>query len=304
MIKKYISIFLVSLSFLFINLPAEELPIPKYGNSVIISIEHNILDSDEIDYIKNNFNFGLYAWLSFSHTSLSQDLNWHSNWSDASNGIQGFKNKIDSYIAAAKNKNVKLHIVLVSGLARHIHIYKEAKQEDIRNGQWYNDNNLAAVDPTMNLNDFSITVYGTFSRYARKLRDNLEAKAKATLAFLKQKMDENPDTLIALSGWGEAEFNNNRINHGQSLQEYFCDYSPFAVLEFRDWIQHEGMYDDSSGLYAGQGYVGGGIKYQEPSGLSLFNLDFGTNFNSWNLKYHDWDLSDPYDTNPIDDVHL
>lgn len=301
-IKQLVTIF-VTLSFLFSPLTAEELPIPTYSNSIIISIEHHILDSDEIDTIKNAFNFGLYAWLSFSHTHVDPILAWQSDWSDASNGIQSFKNIIDSYIAAAKSKNVKLHIVLCSGLARGLSIYKDAKLEDIRNGQWYNDNNLAAVDPTLNSNDFNITVFGTFSRYARKLRDNLEAKAKAALAFLKQKMDENPDTLIAISGWGEAEFNFHRINQRQHLQDYFCDYSPFAVLEFRDWIRHEGMYKNSSGLYEGQGYPGGGSKYQGSSGLIQFNSDFGTNFTTWELKYFNWSLTDPYDTNPKDTLN-
>lgn len=298
----FVTIFVI-LCFLFSPLTAEELPIPTYSNSIIISIEHNILDSSEVDYIKNNFNFGMYTWLSFSHTHVDPILAWQSDWSEASNGILSFKNTIDSYITAAKAKNVKLHIVLCSGLARGLSIYKDAKLEDIRNGQWYSDNNLAAVDPTLNLNDFSITVFGTFSRYARKLRDNLEAKAKAALAFLKQRMDENPDTLIALSGWGEAELNPNRTDYNQNLQEFFCDYSPFAVLEFRDWIQHTGMYNDISSLYEGQGYSGGGAKYQGDSGRTQFNIDFLTNFTTWELKYFDWSLDNVYDTDPSDLVN-
>ncbi|MCJ7580634.1 MAG: choice-of-anchor D domain-containing protein [Candidatus Aminicenantes bacterium] len=291
---------IVILCFLFSPLNAEELPIPTFNNTVIISLEHSVLDSAEVDYIKNNFDFGMYTLLSFSHTHVDPILAWQSDWSDAANGIQGFKDSIDSYIAAAKNKNVKIHIVLCSGLARGLKIYHDAKLEDIRNAQWYNDNLLAVNDPTANLSDFDTYVFGTFSRYARKLRANLEAKAKAALAFLKQRMDENPDTIIALSGWGEAELNFGRSDHSKNLQDFFCDYSPFSVLEFRDWIQHTGMYDDTSGLYKGQGYSGGGTKYHGDTGRAQFNSDFLTNFTTWDLKYFNWNLTDPYDTDPTD----
>lgn len=296
------ALFVISVSPTFAE-EKEELPIPTYANSVIISIEHSPTDSAEVDYIKNNFNFGLYAWLSFSRTHIDPILAWNSDWSDASNGIQSFKNTIDANIAAAKAKGAKLHVVLCSGLARGLYIYKDAKLEDIRNAQWYNDNQLAANDPTLDSSDFNNYVFGTLSRYARKMRANVEAKAKAALAFLKQRMDENPDTLIALSGWGEVEFNFHRINHSQSLQDYFCDYSPFTVLEFRDWIQHTGMYDSTTGKYKGEGYSGGGTKYQGASGRQEFNSEYRTNFTTWDLKYFDWSLTDDWDQDPTDSIN-
>jgi len=278
---------------------AEELPVPTYQNAVIVSIEHPVTDSAEVDYILGNFNFGLYAWPSFSKPVLD----WHEAWSNADAGIETFKNTVDQYIQAAKDKGVKIHIVLCGGLTRVVSIYQEAKEEDIRNCQWYNDNKLASdtqiLDPTP-MDDY---VWGTLSRYARKVRQNLEAKARAAVAFLKQRMDEEPDVLFAISGWGEVELNFHRIRHDQSIQDYFCDYSPFAVLEFRDWILHTGMYDDATGEYAGQGYSGGGAIYQGASGLDQFNLDFGTSFTAWDLKYYNWSLADGYDTDPTDDVN-
>ena len=275
---------------------AQELPKPTYANSVVISIEHGIHDSAEVDYIKSTMPFGLYAWPSFSLTHVPVDLAWTSDWNDAANGIQAFKNTVDGLIAEAKAKNVKIHFVVCSGLARSLHVYREAKEEDIRNAQWYNDNKLAADDQITDPGAMNATVFGTFSRYARKMRANLEAKAKAALAFIKQRMDENPETLIAVSGWGELELNFKRLNGGQGPQEYFADFSPFAVLEFRDWIQHTGLYDDASGLYKGQGYAGGGAKYQGAAGLAQFNADFGigTPFTSWDLRYYNWSLADVY----------
>ncbi len=296
---EYILLFLLSLSFLGF---AEELPVPTYGNSVIISIEYPVTATAEVDYILQNFDFGLYAWPSFSKTHLDPALAWQGDWTNAGSGIQSFKDSVNTLIQAAKNKGVKIHIVLCSGLSRGIAIYRDAKEDDIRNCQWFNDNNLASDTQILNIDAMDKYVFGTLSRYARKLRTNLEAKTQATLLFLKQRMVEEPDTLLVLSGWGEVELNHNRLNHAQTLQDYFCDFSPFAVLEFRDWIQHTGLYTTGS-EYAGEGYSQGGTKYQGSGGLAQFNLDFGTSFTSWDLKYFNWSLTDDYDANNQDSVN-
>ena len=288
-----------------LNKPAltRELPIPHLRNSLIVSIEHSVLDSVEVGYIKKHFNWGLYTWLAFSKTALVPVLDWHTSWEKADQGLESFKNQVNQLIQAAKAQNVRLHIVLVGGIVRYVSTYKEAKEEDIRNCQWYNDNKLASDTQITDPDAMNKYIWGTLSRYARKMRRNLEAKAKAALAFLKQKMDENPDLIVAISGWGEVELNYHRIIQTQSIQDYFCDYSPFAVLEFRDWILHAGMYDDESGKYAGQGWSEGGAKYQGASGLAKFNQEFGTNFTTWDLKYYHWSLNDEYDTDPTDKVN-
>ena len=303
------TIYFLILTLLLLNTAfSEELPKPAYDNVLVISIEHSIFDNTEVDYIlnKNNFNFGLYAWLSFSRTKYNPNLDWHSNWNDASNGITGFKDTINSLISRAKDKGLRLHIVVCSGLARWPtpnSIYKDAYEEDVRNIQWYQDNNIAEDDQIIDPQVFGKYVFGTFSRYARKLRANLEAKAKATVAFLKQKMDENPNTLIAVSAWGELEMNFNRLKDGWMV-EGWCDYSPFAVLEFRDWIRHTGMYD-TGGEYEGEGWLQGGAKYRgEVDGLDQFNSDMWTNFLTWELLYYNWALSDdPDDQNSVDDIN-
>jgi len=291
------------LSALFLSLlplSAQELPRPTLDNSVLVSIEHYVTDSAEVDYIKNNFPFGLYAWPSFSHTTIPINMSWTLALDSASTGIDVFKGQVNAIIAAAKAKKVRVHIVLTSGLARNIDIYKDAKLEDIRNGQWYNDNKIASDSQIAGADPISNAVMGTLSRYARKVRANLYAKSKAALEFLRQVMNANPDTLLAVSGWGEAELNYRRINNTNALQSPFCDFSPFAVLEFRDWIQHAGLYDDASGTYRAQGFQGGGTKYQGAAGLAQFNTDFGTAFTTWDLCYFDWSLSDDYDQVPQD----
>lgn len=280
------------------------LPKPTYANSIIISLEHLPTDADELAYIKANFPFGLYAWPSVSVTHVDPDLAWTSDWSEdgADTGIEAFKTTVESYIAAAAAAGFKLHLVLCSGLARGRGIYLEAKTEDVRNAQWYDDNNIVEkAEHLASSADVSKYVFGTFSRYARKLRANLEAKSRAAYAFLKQQMIEHPGTLILVSGWGEAEMNDWRIKDEEAgrLISSLCDYSPFAVLEFRDWIQHAGEYDDSTGKYKGQGWAQGGTKYQGEAGLDAFNSDFGKDFSTWNLKYFNWQLTDGWDTGRI-----
>jgi hypothetical protein len=306
----------ISLAALMLAAPAkpQELPKPTLANSVIISLEADVRDPAEVDIIKNSVSPGLYAWLSFSVTHIDPVLEWHSDWTSASSHLKGFDKDyqyrdfpaiVDELVAAAKAKNVKLHIVLCSGLARNIQIYHEAKEEDVRNCEWYNDNNIASNDQITDPGVLDKFVFGTFSRYARKLRANVEAKAKAALALIKQKMVENPGTIVALSAWGEFEMNFNRLHDpypGPDMTTYYAGYSPFAVLEFRDWIQHSGLYDDATGPYAGQGYSYGGAVYQGDAGLANFNNNFGTSFTTWNLRYFNWSLGDAYDTNPQDYV--
>jgi len=282
---------------------SQELPRPSARNVTIISIEHDPADSAEVEYIKTNFKFGLYAWLSFSVTTLTPELAWHAPLKDADGGIQRFKNRVRALVTAARNQGIRLHLVLTSGLARNLAVYKEAKVEDLRNCQWYNDNKLAADDQISDPSAMEAFVFRTLSRYARKVRANLEAKTRATQAFLKRVINENPDTLMAVSGWGEAELNFNRIDHAKSVQDNFCDYSPFAVLEFRDWIRHTGEYDDTKGKYKGQGFAEGGQIYQRAGGLARFNADWGTSFSTWDLKYYNWSLTDNWDVDPVDGVN-
>lgn len=275
---------------------AQELPRPTYDNSVIYSITYGLNGSaTEIDYIKDRFWGGLYAPLYFSHF-VDFDMAWGTDPAQAEDNIDAFKSRIEGYITKAKQYDIGMHIIVKYGLARYPDAYKAAKEEDTRNAQWYNDNNLASASQVSStMND---KVFGTFSRYARKLREFHEAKIAAMCAFLQEKQAENPDLYLIFSGPGEAEMNYNRIDNGSFMQDYFCDYSPFAVLEFRDWIRHSGMYA-VGGTYYGEGYSGGGARYQGGSGLANFNSDFGTTFASWDLKYYDWNLSDGYTAGAI-----
>jgi hypothetical protein len=323
----------VFILFLILVLPgflrSTELPRPTYDNSLMFSVTYNIVagSSTEIENVKNQFGGGLYAPLLFS-TFVGVDMDWNVNPADSGNGIQAFKDSLDQFIAKAKQYDVGIHLTLTYGIPRNVNFYQDAKVEDVRNAQWYNDNNISSqsqmkgvshagegeTGTTINLNGLDNVsaaqpyadssainkyVFSTTSRYARKLRNHLEAKTAAAFAYLKQVQDANPDVILIISAPGESEMNYNRINNIQYMQDYFCDYSPFAVLEFRDWIKHEGLYADGE-KYAGEGYSGGGSRYQGANGLSNFNSDFGTSFSTWDLKFFNWSLSDAVDTDYTD----
>jgi len=326
---KRISIVFVLFVVVFSFLNSEEIPRPTYDNSVIFSVTYNLVHDDpaEIGYIQNQFGNGLYARLLFS-TFFGPDMDWYTDINNIGDGIQAFKDRVDSHIEKAKQFNVGIHLTMTYGMARNVKHYKTAKEEDIRNAQWYNDNNISAqsqmrgtstpgeshsgsiikmnhadeeymAQPMADSSVINNYVFATPSRYARKLRAHLETKVRAAFDHLKQVQDANPNILIIISAPGESELNNFRLNESQYLQDYFCDYSPFAVLEFRDWIKHEGLYADGE-KYSGEGYANGGSQYQGASGLANFNSDFGTSFTTWDLKNYNWSLSDPVDTDYTD----
>ena len=274
---------------------AQELPRPTPLNSIVVSIEGDPANQKEAEYIKSTIPFGLYAWPSFSVTTLTPVIPWRTRLDQADANLEKFKANVNRLVAAAKARGFKLHLVLTSGVARNRGVYEQAKREDIRNCQWYNDNNIATAEQLAKPDAFEAAVFGTLSRYARKMRYHVEAKARAAMKFLAGVIAAEPETLIAVSGWGEVEMNFGRIVHTAPVQPFFCDYSPFAVLEFRDWILHTGEYDDERGTYRKEGWVRGGKGYQGEGGLSRFNSEFKTWFKSWDLKFFNWSLQDDYD---------
>lgn len=324
--KKILSL-IITLVITFGLVYTKELPKPTYDNSLIFSMTHNFLNDSSADLqaIVDQYKNGIYAPFYFSKFE-AVEMDWNIDPNNSGSNIQEFKADLDSSVLFAKTYNVGIHLTITYGLARNVHLYKTAKEEDIRNAQWYNDNNISASNqmreaasrqqgtPTAGLNHITGDslagtqaatsvinryVFTTLSRYARKVRGHLDAKVTAAFAYLKQVQDANPNIKIIISAPGEAELNYNRRDDSKANQDYFCDYSPFAVLEFRDWIRHEGLYAVGE-KYTGDGFAGGGSRYQGGSGLSNFNADFGTSFSSWDLKYYPWDLSDTIDTNYTD----
>lgn len=309
----------------------EELPRPGYDNSIVISMTYAISNAtpQEIAYMKSQFGNGLYAPLCVS-SFLGVNLGWHVDISQAETYMANFKKTAEDWLKKARLHGVGLHIILNFGISRRSEFYENAKLEDLRNTQWYNDNNPIAatqwdyydpgentatenafpfnhnkIDSSLVLTEraaaigFTACALPTMSRYARKLRRHLDAKISACFAYLTALHRRYPDVLLIISAPGEAEMNSHPINNHSPLIEYFNDYSPFAIMEFRDWIRHEGLYAKSA-PFDGQGYMYGGDRYRGANGLTNFNRDFKTGFTSWHLKYFDWSLSDPVDPDYTD----
>ena len=130
---------------------AKKLPRPTYDNSLNLSFFYNIVarPGSEVDYIKSRFDKGLYAKLYFSRF-IGLKMDWDKNIAKADKSIKVFKESVDALVQKAKSYNVGIHIVMTYGLSRNIFFYRWAKEEDIRNAQWYNDNNLTSKEDSRN----------------------------------------------------------------------------------------------------------------------------------------------------------
>ena len=112
-------------------------------------------------------------------------------------------------------------------------------------------------------------------------------------------MHDYPDTLVRAAGDGEIELTDTRLDENTPYEsQIIADYSPFTILEFRDWVRHTGLYGPGA-QYDGQGRAASGTRYQDDvTGLANFNADFGTSFATWDLCYFNWSLADPIDSDP------
>jgi len=177
----------------------------------------------------------------------------------------------------------------------------KAVEEDRRLLQWFSDGRTATKRKT----HFGPS-YVTVSRYALPLWEPIlkDAALRAPKAAerIASAGDNNAGTHVFLNGPGEPSL----LETGRP-ENLICDYSPFAVAEFRDWLTHRGEYAPG-GKFEGQGRKGGEIFSSDPSpdkadGKShkTFNETYRTPFTTWDLLH--WDLERfpeplPHDANP------
>lgn len=212
-----------------------------------------------------------------------------------------------------------LHIGLIFALQSHTResAFKAVASTDLRQYQWRKDGidwkgsfvNTGNLEIPTDLRDYKVP---TPSRYATNLRNyNLNA-ANDWAASVKRLMGEFPNTITCINGPVEEEL----AVGGYASTQKLADYSPYAITEFRDWIRHAGLYDATTGKYAGEGAnklligelinINGALRsqfYDDPApnnsngtGTS-FNEYFGTTFTTWKLRY--WDFENY--PNPITD---
>ena len=274
----------------------QALPPPTYDNSRFIFVDPWWLGASDPDFqslaatILGKMPIGTYARPGLA-AFLAIDMPWV--YDPAAPALTSpSRTALATGISRAQASGLAVHLQALAGVSRVTYLYDAAHLEDRRNCQWYLDNRLEGFPPAVG------GVWMTPSRYARKLRRHLETKTRLWAAMLVSLRQQFPETLQSASGDGEMELNSGRLDDSLPYsQQVIADYSPFAILEFRDWIQHAGLYAQGQ-LYEGQGFPGGGSQYQGPVGLAKFNLAFGTAFGSWKLRYFDWTLDDAVDGDP------
>jgi hypothetical protein len=274
---------------------AQFFPSPGYENSRFIFVDPSWISASDADFqvtaatILGKMPGGTYARPGLT-AFLIIDMPWAYDSAAPTLTNPSYATLVAA-ISRAQASGLAVHFQTIAGISRAIYLYDGARLEDRRNCQWYSDN-LLEGPPNPAVGE---PVWMTPSRYARKLRRHLETKTRLWATMLVSLRQEFPNSLQSASGDGESELNSGRVDDTAPYsQQIIADYSPFTILEFRDWIQHAGLYAPGQ-FYSGQGYPGGGTQYQGPTGLSIFNSTYGTAFTSWNLRYFDWSLDDPVD---------
>ena len=301
---------------LLLNLPAttiaQELPKANVENSFYILPLYGIafptnltFEETEIQYAKMKQELGegnLYHRLGFSfiYTPSLNDLTYQ-----------------DHFVLAEK---YGVHLGLIFALQSHTRVeYRQIADTDLRQYQWRKDGedwegsltNSGTLEIAEGQRNYKIP---TPSRLANNLRSyNLNLAKEWALGALNL-MEKYPDVVTCINGPIEEELAIGGINEIK-----MADYSPFAVTEFRDWLRHSNIYDATTGQYAGEGAMdliigdlidfNGTLRsqfYDDPTpendngtGVS-FNKFFGTNYQTWSLKYWDLDIF----TDPITDENF
>ncbi|MCK4835981.1 MAG: hypothetical protein KAT17_05055, partial [Candidatus Aminicenantes bacterium] len=272
----------------------KELPPPDFNHTFymtfFIPIGNNSYFFNEVNLIKAYFKNNFYNKIGVSEF-ISLSTIWNHPEDYIPIDLHPVFNEIRENLSLSKNLGIGLHIGFIFGFVRKVDTYNEAKKDDNRNCQWYSDGKLASDDQLKNM-DVALDTYIwlTLSRYALELRNRLKKVCYSAGPFLKEIEKDYSQTFIAASGDGEVELNYHRKDSSQDFP--ITDYSPFAIREFRDWILHQGLYDDEDGLYKGEGYEYGGNHYCDLQGLDQFNLEFDTEFQTWDLKYYHFELND------------
>ena len=201
-----------------------------------------------------------------------------------------------------------IHIGIIYALQSHTrNPYRAVADKDFRLYQWRKDGvdwkgsytSSGNIEVPEDERDYKIP---TPSRYASSLREYNARQAVEWAESAKKLMADFPGVVTCINGPIEEEL----AVGGLSNTDKLADYSPFAITEFRDWLRHSGLYDATSGRYAGEGasslIIGDLISFNgtlrsqfyddatpaENNGTGVsFNGFFGTSFTTWSLRYRD-----------------
>jgi len=245
-------------------------------------------NNNEIAQMRSRIGEGRYVKVGFSIYIGVSMTDWNidvTNRAAIRAALAGTIADIDAAIDSGRTGGYPIGLNLLCAIReRYDPVQTASENEDRRNMMWYSDNALAPG-------------WWTHSRYARKQLRIQEAYMRELARVLADRMARYPETLVAVSGDGEAELALDRAN-ADPAQTVYADYSPFAVAEFRDWIRAGGLYATGQ-PFAGQAYENAARYASDATPGSdtngdgrTFNADFGTGFNTWDLRHFDWKLTD------------
>ena len=250
----------------------------------------------EVAQLRSRIGEGEYVRVGFTiFVSLHMDA-YTPNESSAAASMAPLVTQIDGIIARARKFNIPICLSFLTAIRSNYDVAQlTSEASDRRVSQWHSDNSIARG-------------WWTHSRYARFQRRVREAHVRALGRVIANRMEMFPDTLVAVTGDAEVE-----LSFEESLivkpnltpaTSRLADYSPFAVAEFRDWLRHDGLYAPGE-QFAGQGYelghryAGDALPGVDTNGDGhTLNGDFGTAFDSWNLRYFNWSLGDSIRPDP------
>ena len=164
--------------------------------------------ASEVAQLRSRLGEGTYVKVGFSlYVSISMD-SWTIDVTDRAairSALAGTIAEIDAVLARARTHGIPVALCIVTAVRQLIDPAQQASEaEDIRNMQWYSDNELASA-------------WWTHSRYARKQRVVQEAYIRELGRILAERMRLYPDTLIAAAGDGEVE-----MSYG-CAQQFYAD---------------------------------------------------------------------------------
>jgi hypothetical protein len=262
------------------RMPAAE---PAFENSLVVTPHYiQYLSDSEVQFaqeaaeLKRRLGSARHVMLGFGATL---DLSFQDTAHTIAN--------IEKIVQRARANGLVVHISILSGFFHGWNDLREqAIREDVRNAQWFADGLIAPPDQLTDPLTVPRSVWITPSRYALPLRTTIERGVRSAGAHLARSMQRAPDTFVTISGDGEVEYSYER-NFGagaeglRSQDVVYTDYSPFMIEEFRDSLKIK---------YAGDATPDSD---DNKDGRTL-NRDFGTDFETWSLKYYDHSGPLPY----------
>ena len=262
-------------------------PVPSTPVTYITPIWNGIVSGSDADVaaavstLRARIGEGGGVKLGFAAYVFLAMGDWHVDISSPAAvraALGDFEQQVDAGIRHARANNIVFVITLLTAIrARTDAAQLVSYDEDRRVMQWYATNQVAPG-------------WWTHSRYARRQYRVQQAYMKEAARILAERIAEYPETLVGIGGDGEVEL-------ASELPE-LADFSPFAIAEFRDWLRGEGLYA-TNGPFNGEAYSladryrgdAGPDVDSNTDGHSL-NGDFGTSFESWDLRYFSWSLAD------------